>query len=80
MRAMGGATFKEELTEILLADGNRWMTVLELAKAINQRGRYWKMDESVLTPYEVAVKARNYPMVFERRGGTSLRLSNPSLR
>ena len=76
---MTEATFKEELTDILLAHGNRWMTIRELADAVNLRGRYWKKDQSVLTPYEVHVRARHYPMIFER-GGTSLRLSNPSLR
>jgi hypothetical protein len=55
------------------------MTVRELADAVNQRGRYAKKDKVDLTPYEVHVYARYYPMIFER-GGTSLRLSNPSLR
>jgi hypothetical protein len=73
------ATLKEELSDILLAHGNRWMTVRELADAVNQRGRYAKKDKVDLTPYEVHVYARYYPMIFER-GGTSLRLSNPSLR
>jgi hypothetical protein len=43
---MTEATFKEELTDILLAHGNRWMTIRELADAVNLRGRYWKKDQS----------------------------------
>jgi len=39
---MTETTFKEELTDILLAHGNRWMTIRELAEAVNLRGRYWK--------------------------------------
>jgi hypothetical protein len=73
------ATFKEELIEILLSHGNRWMTIAELAHEVNQRGRYRKKDHSALAPYEVHAKALYYPMIFER-GGTSLRLSNPTLR
>jgi len=72
-------TFKEELTNILLAHGNRWMTIRELAEAVNLRGRYCNKDQSALTPYDVHIRARHYPMIFER-GGTSLRLSNSSLR
>jgi hypothetical protein len=74
-----GSTLKEELGDILLAHGNRWMTVRELADAVNQRGKYSKKDKEDLTPYEVHVYARYYPMIFER-GGSSLRLSNPSIR
>jgi len=73
------ATFKEELTDVLVAHGNRWMTIRELADAVNLTDRYWKKDHSALTPYDVHIRARHYPIIFER-GGTSLRLSNPSLR
>jgi hypothetical protein len=77
--ALSEATFKQELTDVLLAHGNRWMTIRELAYEVNQRGKFRKKDKSALTPYEVHAKALHYPMIFER-GGTSLRLSNPSLR
>jgi hypothetical protein len=73
------ATLKQELSDILLAHGNRWMTVRELADAVNQRGKYSRKDKVDLTPYEVHVYARYYPMIFER-GGTSLRLSITSIR
>jgi hypothetical protein len=66
------------LTDILLAHGNKWMTILELANEVNHRGKYRKRDRSLLAPYEVHAKALDYPMIFER-SGTSLRLSNPSL-
>jgi hypothetical protein len=72
------ATFKDELTDILLAHGNRWMTIRELAHEVNQRGKYRKRDKSALTPYEVHARALHYPTIFQR-GGTSLRLSNPFL-
>jgi hypothetical protein len=71
--------FKAELSEILLAHGNRWMTILELADEVNQRGKYQKKDKSALTHYDVHLGAMNYPMIFQR-AGANLRLSNPSLR
>jgi hypothetical protein len=71
-------SLKAELMEILLAHGNRWMTILELAHKVNQRGKYRTRDRSALTPYDVHVRSMHYPEIFER-GGTSLRLSSPSL-
>jgi hypothetical protein len=73
------ATLKQELSEILLAHGNRWMTVRELADAVNQRGKYSRKDKLDLTPYELHVYARYYPMIFEL-GGSRLRLSKPYIR
>jgi hypothetical protein len=69
-------SLKAELMKVLLAHGNRWMTIHELAHAVNQRGKYRKRDRSALTPYDVHVRSLNYPEIFDR-GGTSLRLSSP---
>jgi hypothetical protein len=69
-------TLHEELAEILRAE-NRWMSLAELADAVNERGRYVKGDGSPVRPSQVHLRTRaggSYDWLFER-AGNRVRLS-----
>jgi hypothetical protein len=64
-------TLHEELAEILRAAGNRWMSLGELAGAVNARGRYVKRDGSVILASQINLRTRaggSYEWLFERDG------------
>jgi len=61
-------TLHEELQDILLAHGNRWMTTRELAAEVNARDRYRKRDGSTVVAFQVYGRARQYASMFNRDG------------
>ena len=58
----------DEICEILLANGNRWMTRREIAAQVNKRDRYRKRDGTTVTDFQIARRTYNYPLLFERNG------------
>ena len=58
----------DEIREILLANGNAWMTTSEIATEVNQRNRYRKRDGSQVTDFQIHGRTRNYPHLFKREG------------
>ena len=58
----------DEIREILLANGNAWMTTSEIATEVNQRNRYRKRDGSQVTDYQIHGRTRKYPHLFIREG------------
>jgi len=64
-------TLHEELLAILESYDNRWMSLDELAAAVNERGRYHKTDGSAVAPGQVQLRTRtggSYDHLFEREG------------
>ena len=64
-------TLHDELVAILRSDGNRWMTLQELATAVNARGRYAKRDGSAMGAGQINLRTRaggSYEHLFERDG------------
>ena len=64
-------TLHDELLAILRSEGNRWMTVQELATAVNARGRYAKRDGSAMGAGQINLRTRaggSYEHLFERDG------------
>lgn len=58
-----------EAMELVLRDNeNEWMTVRELADAINERGLYEKRDGSVVDPSQIHARANKYQQLFEKDG------------
>jgi hypothetical protein len=52
------------------------MTTLELAAAVNERGRYRKGDGTAVTAFQINGRTRQYPELFER-DGARVRLREP---
>ncbi len=61
-------TLHEEIRDILVSNGNDWISLSELAGLVNQRNRYRKRDGSPVTEFQVHGRSRNYPNLFERNG------------
>lgn len=64
-------TLHEELLAILALHGNRWMSLTELAAAVNERGRYHKQGGSRVQPHQIGRRTRDggsYDHLFERDG------------
>ncbi len=64
-------TLHEELLAILEAQGNDWMSVDDLAAAVNARGRYAKRDGSPVEPEQIHLRTRaggSYERLFKREG------------
>ena len=61
-------TLHVEIARILKEAGNRWMTTLEIASAVNAAGRYRKQRRGSLTALNIHGRTRNYPALFERQG------------
>ena len=61
-------TLHEEIQEILIANGNGWMTTVEIADEVNRRDRYQKKDRSKVTDYQIHGRTQNYSQLFERNG------------
>lgn len=66
--APGQVTLQDELTSILRANGNRWMTTAELAAEVNRRGRHWKAYRNRITAAKVLGRTKLYARTFERAG------------
>lgn len=61
-------TLHEAMELVLQENGNEWMTVRELADAINERGLYEKRDGSVVDPSQIHARANKYQAMFEKDG------------
>ena len=62
------ATLHEEIRDILISEGNRWMSTGELASLVNRRGRYRKRDGSPVSRFQIHGRTRNYSDLFQRSG------------
>jgi hypothetical protein len=67
-KAPGQVTLQDELSSILRASGNRWMTTGELATEVNRRGRHWKAYRNRITAAKVLGRTKLYARTFERIG------------
>ncbi|CUJ83535.1 hypothetical protein RUE5091_00122 [Ruegeria denitrificans] len=67
-RGARSVTLHEEISEILISNGNRWMSTKEIAFWVNERGLYKKRDRSDVTGFQVHGRTRNYSKLFERDG------------
>lgn len=72
-----GLTLHEALKVVLDEHDNRWMTVTELAEAINSRDLYRKRDGSPVQPSQIHARASSYPSLFEK-DGPRIRLADGS--
>ena len=61
-------TLHEAMELVLRENQNEWMTVRELADAINGRGLYEKRDGSVVDPSQIHARANKYQAMFEKDG------------
>jgi chromosome segregation ATPase len=61
-------TLHEAMEHVLDEQHNRWMTVHELADAINERKLYEKRDRSPVEPSQIHARANKYPGRFEKDG------------
>jgi hypothetical protein len=61
-------TLHEAMELVLTEHHDRWMTVHELAEAINQRSLYEKRDRSAVEPSQIHARANKYPSRFEKDG------------
>jgi hypothetical protein len=61
-------TLHAAMEHVLDEQHNRWMTVHELADAINQRRLYEKRDRSPVEPSQIHARANKYPSRFEKDG------------
>jgi multidrug resistance efflux pump len=59
-------TLHQALELILSENGNDWMTVSALAKAVNERGLYVKRDGSAVEVNQVHARTHNYEGKFEK--------------
>jgi hypothetical protein len=61
-------TLHEAMGLILRENNNKWMTVRELADAVNERGLYEKRDGSPVDPSQIHARANKYRAMFEKDG------------
>lgn len=69
-------TLHEAMELVLGENDNRWMTVREIADAINERQLYEKRDRSPLDPSQIHARANKYQTIFEK-DGREIRLAAP---
>ena len=57
----------DEIRDILIANGNAWMTPRELAASVNERGLYRKGDGSPVKSNQISARIRRstYSRMFE---------------
>ena len=59
----------DEIIAILIANGDGWMHRREIAREVQRRGIYKKLDgTSDVTDYQVHGRTKNYTNLFERDG------------
>jgi len=68
-------TLHEAMERVLDEQQNRWMTVHELADAINERKLYEKRDRSAVEPSQIHARASKYPGHFEKDGSRVRRIA-----
>ena len=61
-------TLHEAMAFLIEESANRWMTVQELALAINKRGLYRKRDGSPVEINQLHARINNYSHLFEKDG------------
>ena len=64
---MGHPNLHDEIKDILIANGNAWMTNREIAALVNERGRYRKGDGSPVKANQISARIRRprYSHMFE---------------
>jgi hypothetical protein len=67
-RADTDRTLHEAIRLVLEANGNRWMTVRELADEVNGQDLYRKRDGSKVEANQIHARAKNYASMFEKDG------------
>jgi hypothetical protein len=67
-------TLHDAMAKVLGDSGAEWMTVREVAEAINGRRLYEKRDGSPVDPSQVHARANKYRSMFEK-DGRKLRLA-----
>jgi hypothetical protein len=65
-QAEGRRTLHQALELLLSENGNNWMTVSALAKAVNERGLYVKRDGSPVQVNQIHARTHNYEDRFEK--------------
>src|ERR1700683_162894 len=71
-------TLHEAMELVLGEQRNRWMTVHELADAINERALYEKRDRSAVEPSQIHARANKYPSRFDKDGPRVRRIAGHS--
>jgi len=61
-------TLHEAIAFLLRENGNRWMTVNELAAEVNRRTMYRKRDGSAVEPNQIHARTKAYESRFEKDG------------
>jgi hypothetical protein len=61
-------TLHEAMELVLDENAGGWMTVHELASAINERHLYEKRDRSAVDPSQIHARANKYPSHFDKDG------------
>jgi septal ring factor EnvC (AmiA/AmiB activator) len=61
-------TLHEAIARVLEENGNRWMTVRELADEVNRKGLYQKRDGSPVEANQIHARTKNYGSLFEKNG------------
>lgn len=75
----GRVLLHDEIADILHANGTEWMTTREVADQLNARGRYIKEDRSKVRAFQVKLRAKNYPHLFDRDGSrVRLKVGTPT--
>ena len=73
-------TLHDAIALVLRENDNNWMTVRELADAVNARGLYRRRDGSRVEANQVHARTNNYGAIFEKEGGNvRLREESPML-
>ncbi len=62
------ATLHEAIALLLREQGNRWMTVNELAAEVNRRVLYRKRDGTAVEPNQIHARTKAYQSRFEKDG------------
>lgn len=68
LKAGRDRTLHEAIRVVLESNGNRWMTVRELADEVNGRDLYRKRDGSKVEPNQIHARTKNYTSIFEKDG------------
>jgi hypothetical protein len=64
----GRVLLHDEIAEILRAGGAESMTTQEIADQVNARGRYIKHDRSEVKAFQIKLRTKNYPLLFDQDG------------
>jgi len=69
MEAAKRTTLHVEMEIVLQLEGNKWMSLAEIAAAVNRRGRYRRIDGAPVPAAQVSARASRYGELFECRAG-----------